>query len=53
VRISVSASARKLFAARATRPIDVAIREALPDATDAERARIEELLDELARMLLR
>jgi DNA-binding MarR family transcriptional regulator len=53
VRISVSASARKLFAARATRPVDVAIRQAVPGATDAERARVQELLGELARILLR
>ena len=52
-RIGVSAAARRLFAARAERPIGAAIRQALPDATGEELARVEELLDELAAMLLR
>jgi len=34
-------------------PIESAIREAVPGATDAEVARVEELLDELAVILLR
>ena len=52
-RIGVSAAARELFAARAARPIDPAIRQALPDASGAEIARVEKLLDELASLVLR
>ena len=52
-RIGVSAAARKLFAARATRPIEPGIRQALPDATGEELAHVDQLLDELAGILLR
>jgi DNA-binding MarR family transcriptional regulator len=52
-RIGVSADARKLFTDRATRPIDAGIRQVLPDARDEEVARVDDLLDELARILLR
>jgi DNA-binding MarR family transcriptional regulator len=52
-RVGVSATARKLFAARARRPVAPAIRQALPEATNEEIARVEELLDELSGIVLR
>lgn len=40
-----------VFASRGARPIDAAIRASLPDASDADVARIVRLLDELADRL--
>jgi hypothetical protein len=51
--VSVDPATRAdLFSSRAARPIDAAIRQARPGASDAEVRRIGELLDDLAARLL-
>ena len=51
VVVSVSSQSRDTFRARGDRPIEPALRELRPNASDADVERVAELLDQLAQLL--